>query len=470
MPPTGHPHRGGLGRHPHGPNLQSSPSALLLCSAAAIVLLAPARACAQTTGAASSYAPVTLASMLRDAPRAHPLALAAEARLRTARGARTTAGTLVNPLLTYQIENTAFPGAPALPGIDRETSVFGTLPLDPLWQRGARIERARNDILAAEADVVQIRRAVALDGARAFHRVALAQASVLASADVIVELDSLLRFTGARVREGATPEGDMLRLQVERERMRADQSLQEAELAQARGALLAYLPIDPARGAPTLADARILDAPVTRLDSTTGRMSSAALSMSTGSVDVVRRPDVMAARSRAAAAESEIGVQRALTVRQLGATFGTKTIGAAHTMVAGITVPIPLFDRNRGEIERARGESAASAEELRWTERRARGELAGAYEAARVLDERVRALESGFVARAESSRRIALTAYREGAVPLLQVLDATRTLSEARLTYLRTRFAAQDAVLALYVAAGQDPSEALSSLTGSVAP
>ena len=460
-----------MGGHPHGPDLQSSPSALLLCSAAAIVLLAPARAGAQTAGAASSYSPVTLASMLRDAPRAHPLVLAAEARLSAARGARRTAGALTNPLLTYQIENAAFPGATAPPGIDRETSVFGTLPLDPLWQRGARIERARNDILAAEAEVVQIRRAVALDAARAFHRVALAQASVLASTDVLVELDSLLRFTGARVREGATPEGDMLRLQVEREKMRADQSLQEAELAQARGSLLAYLPIDATRKARSLASVQVTDPIATRPDSFGGRVTSASLSARAASETVVLgRPDVATARARAAAAESEVGVQRALTVRQLGATFGTKTIGTVHTMIAGLTVPLPFFDRNSGEIERARGESSATAQELRWTEGRARGELAGAFESARVLEERVRALDSGFVARAESSRRVALAAYREGAVPLLQVLDATRILSEARLTYLRTRFAEQDAVLALYVAAGQDPSDALSSLGGSVAP
>ena len=407
-------------RHPHGPDLQSSTFALLSCSAVALVLLAPARAVAQASGSASSSAPVTLAALLRDAPRAHPLVLAAEARLRAARGARATAGALVNPSLTYQVENLGFPGAAPPSGIDRETSIYGTLPLDPLWQRGARVERARNDILAAEADVVNIRRIVALDGARAFHRVALAQASVLASADVIVELDSLIRFTGARVREGATPEGDLLRLQVERERLGADQSLQEAELALARGSLLAYLPSDATRPAPSLADARTTDASATRPEPTSGRVTSAALSRSAAAADLaLGRPDVIAARSRALAAESEVGLQRALSVRQLGATFGTKTIGSAHTMIAGITLPIPLFDRNRGEIERARGQSAALVEELRWTERRARGELAGAYEAARVLEERVRALDSNFVARAEASRRIALAARatRDTTVP-----------------------------------------------------
>ena len=56
---------------------------------------------------------------------------------------------------------------------------------------------------------------------------------------------------------------------------------------------------------------------------------------------------------------------------------------------------------------------------------------------------------------------VALAAYREGAVPLLQVLDATRTLADARLAFYRARYAQQDAVLALHVAAGLDPSNAM---------
>ena len=184
------------------------------------------------------------------------------------------------------------------------------------------------------------------------------------------------------------------------------------------------------------------------------------------------RPDVRAAQARARGAGAEVGLQRTMSVRQLGATFGSKSINGVTSMIAGFSVPIPLFDQNRGEIQRAQGERTAVEQELRWTVRRATAEVLGAYDAARVLTTRVGALEGGFLARAEESRRVALAAYREGAVPLLQVLDATRTLADARLTYLRARYAQQDAVLALYVAAGLDPADALSksASTGATAP
>lgn len=141
-------------------------------------------------------------------------------------------------------------------------------------------------------------------------------------------------------------------------------------------------------------------------------------------------------------------------------------------MIAGLSVPIPLFDQNRGEIQRAKGERISVEQELGWTVRRATADVTGAYDAALVLTTQVGSLRTGFLSRAEESRRVALAAYREGAAPLLQVLDATRTLADARLTFLRAHYAQQDAVLALYVAAGVDPTNALppSASTGASAP
>ena len=421
---------------------------------------------------ASERRPLTLAMVLKSASRAHPLAIAAEGRLQAARGSRSTAGTIANPVLTYQVENTPFPGRAGSAGLERETFASATLPLEPFWQRGARVARANSDVQAAEAELIQTRRMVTLDAARAFHRTALAQASVSATGAVVSGLDSLVRFTSIRVREGAAAEGDLLRLQVERDQIATEEALQAAEFAQARAALLSFLiddSVDAATGA--LDDIRVTDdatvtadagplaslASLASLAGLSGRRARDTLAMRALGV----RPDVLAARARARAAASEVSVQRALTVRQLGATFGSKSVAGTTSMIAGLSIPLPLFDRNRGEVQRALGERTAAEQELRWSERRAGAEVRGAYDAASILTARVTALQRDFLARAESSRRVALAAYREGAVPLLQVLDATRTLADARLIYLRARYAQQDALLALYVAAGFDPADAL---------
>src|ERR1041385_5130844 len=105
--------------------------------------------------------------------------------------------------------------------------------------------------------------------------------------------------------------------------------------------------------------------------------------------------------------------------------------GRTTSMIAGVSLPFPLFEQNRGEIQRANAERDAATFELAAQQRNAVADLRGAYAAAMILTDRAARLSrrdsTGFLARAEESRRIALGAYREGAVPLFQVIDAARS-------------------------------------------
>src|SRR6266511_6322691 len=95
--------------------------------------------------------PVSLFQVLDSVAARHPSLAAAEARVRAARGSRSTAGTLGNPLLMYNVENAPLPGRSA-PPMDRETMVTAMLPLEPLYQRWSRVSGANADVRAAESD------------------------------------------------------------------------------------------------------------------------------------------------------------------------------------------------------------------------------------------------------------------------------------------------------------------------------
>jgi cobalt-zinc-cadmium efflux system outer membrane protein len=149
-----------------------------------------------------------------------------------------------------------------------------------------------------------------------------------------------------------------------------------------------------------------------------------------------------------------------MLVRQLGATVGTKRSAGTTSLLAGVSLPLPLFDQNRGELARASAERDAATFELAAQERAIRADVIAASEAARLLTERARVLAQGgsrgYLARADEGRRIALGAYREGAVPLIQVIDAARAWAEARLTFYQTLFAQHESVLDLLIAEGDD--------------
>jgi len=58
---------------------------------------------------------------------------------------------------------------------------------------------------------------------------------------------------------------------------------------------------------------------------------------------------------------------------------------SAATICAPVSVPVPMFDRNRGEIQRTTNEAIATGKELVWAERRIEAEVQGAYDAAQQL-------------------------------------------------------------------------------------
>jgi hypothetical protein len=73
-------------------------------------------------------------------------------------------------------------------------------------------------------------------------------------------------------------------------------------------------------------------------------------------------------------------------------------------------------------------------------------------------------LQQTFLSRAEHVHELTLAAYQEGGATLLQVLDSTRMLADARLTFARTLFAQRESLFDLALATGAEPSDALALL------
>src|SRR6266545_1678404 len=191
---------------------------------------------------------------------------AARERVRAAEAARTTAGTIANPVLTYFVENMRFPGRSTPTGLQPERSMYATFPLESLYQRGPRVRRAKEDIRAAEAELAAARWQVALEAARAFGRVALAQASLDASIELHRGLAGLAEYNAKRVAEGVTPEGDLIRIQVEGDRAAIQEALAQAELDSARAELRPFLPRE-SEAPRVLLETSPLDRKSTRLNS-----------------------------------------------------------------------------------------------------------------------------------------------------------------------------------------------------------
>ncbi len=423
--------------------------ALVFGSVGAVVLGGSASAQSVAPVAAAQPPGLTLGVAITAALAQHPLVEAARARVTAAQGSRLTATALPNPIGTYWMENTRFPGqSPS--NLDREISAYATMPLEPLLQRSSRAAQAGAEVRASEASVVTAERDVALQTARAFYRVAVAQASLDAMNENRAAVQELVDYLRARVSQGASPEGEAIRVEVERDRAETDVTLAEVELLRAQAALRGWVGTDGM----TLAAMRVV-APDAALLS--GALSPPA---DFAARALAQRPELATSRAKVQAAASRIDLERSLKIRDLGASFGLKRTAGVNAMVAGISATLPLFDRNRGEIQRATAERIAAEAEVRWLERAISSEVDGAYHAAARLVAQIASLRPAFIRRAEESRQIALGAYQEGAAPLLSVLDASRALTDARLIYARALVAANESIFELGIAAGYDATAA----------
>ena len=147
------------------------------------------------------------------------------------------------------------------------------------------------------------------------------------------------------------------------------------------------------------------------------------------------RPDLRAAQQGVTAARSQYELQRAIGKQDV-------TVQGNYSHVNGInaanflgSIPLPIFNRNQGEIARTRIAITQAQEQEKATNGQALTDVRDAYEGLRVSDRIVQLYRSGYLDVAQKDRDIAEYAYQRGAVSLLDFLDAERNYRATQLAY-----------------------------------
>lgn len=229
-------------------------------------------------------------------------------------------------------------------------------------------------------------------------------------------------------------------------------SLEAASLRKKAGDLapvdVARLAIDKARADNELRQAQAdLDGARQQLAYLIGREAEAAVLVASdpwpqplagepASPDLARRPDLKAASERIAAAEADRDLARALTTRDVSVGFqAERNLQNAPTNSFGIGISVPLFlwHAHEGEIRRAESELDAARAQFARQQAQAVGQLARARSALLAARDRLLRLESGLLAEARQVAAAAELAYGKGALGLIDLLDARRTLRQVEL-------------------------------------
>jgi cobalt-zinc-cadmium efflux system outer membrane protein len=321
-----------------------------------------------------------------------------------------------------------------------QTTLSISEPIEIGGQRGARMAAGAAGVAAARARESQGRIELGYELALAY---ADAEASVARIGLLTEDLDRAREdVRSARALVDAGKEGELRAVQAD-----AGAAAAEADLEAARAEAVAALNrLAALVGVPNA------------YDSVQPSLLRTARSAVAGDADVTRTPLVIAAEAERTSAERRVTVEEKRAIPVPAFTVGRRHLAGADTnvWVAGISVPLPITDRNRGEIAAARAEVQAAEARLAAARLQAEAESRAAAAAANAAESRLRASDQGERS-AREAYRLARIGYESGRTPLFELQSTRRALVEAQLRSLDARMARVAAQAALARLAGRIP-------------
>ncbi len=401
----------------------------LCVRAALLAVFLPVGVCAQTVSLTESQ---VLALLSAEAPRVSaaraPIALAAADVL--------AAGRWPDPRVTFNRE--------AVAGTT-ENMLMVSQPLPVSGRRRLDVSAAGARVAATTSRAEEQVRRVRADLRRAFTALWAAQTSereLVRGRDRLQELATVLER-----REAAGDAAGFDRLRAEREVIEADVDRANAALVRirAQAMLVAFFASPP--GDPALVE-------VVRTEGTPPAIPSvedlaARAARARGDVSALQH-DLEAAGF----AEQSAGRRRIPEPEVVAGTKSSNAGGGDIGSLVSVHVTVPLFDRGRAERAAAQARASQARAEAAVLDGVVRAEIVAwraAVLARRDIAERYR---GAVTATAEQLERIALVSYDAGERGILDLLDAIRTASSARVRQVALDAAVRDAEIELELVSG----------------
>jgi len=152
-------------------------------------------------------------------------------------------------------------------------------------------------------------------------------------------------------------------------------------------------------------------------------------------VAATNRPDLRAAQQAVTAAESQLALQKANGKMDITGTFDYSHTAGASSGSFFYNMPLPIFNRNQGEIARAQYAITQAQEQASETAQQVLTDVVTAFANLQTNDQIIQLYQGGYVDQAKQSRDISEYAYRKGAASLLDYLDSERTYRANQLAY-----------------------------------
>ena len=374
----------------------------------------------------------------------HAALQAAAVRVRSTAGLELQAGLRPNPEFSFQTENWRSWGTPDF-SASRDLDIFAYVsqPIEARGKRARRLEVSTQERRLAELELKALQWRIRQGVRQAFLRALAAQRQLSIMRESGRNLDQVVEYHQIRVAQGAMAEADLIRVRLERERLAFAESAAAVDADRGRADLLKAMGVTGFG-----ADFELVDASAPQTPGTALTLQNLLQQARAG------RAEILLAEAGVERARAQAGFERAQSRPDLAVIAGYKRTADNNTLLGGVSIPLPFFNRNQGnillsetEIERVEKLKQALVAEVE-------ADIQAALMAVRRRRAMLGEMEKGMVGRAEESWRISIAAYQEGGADLLRLLDAQRVRNEVQQLLVRTQMEYRLSLAELESAAG----------------
>jgi cobalt-zinc-cadmium efflux system outer membrane protein len=399
---------------------------LATCTALFVALGAPP---AYGQAAANGPVRITLDEAIQMALQHNHNMIAARTAIDQSLAQEVTANFRPNPNLIGDWEYLPFfsPGSLSGTYLSTQTEIDGGISylIERGKKRQARYQAAKDITAQTRSLVADNERGLTYQVATLFVNVQLAESTIDLAQQDLKSFQQTVDISEYQFKAGGISENDYLMIEVQLLQFESD--LESAQLARAQGLSdlrqqLGYESVN--------ADYDVVDA----FDYLPMKGNLEDLQMKA----LQNRPDLRAAVQGVTAANSGYVLAKADGKPDLTVQANYTRNGGLNDMSFFASIPLPIFNRNQGEIARTHSVITQMQEQQAFTNGQVLTDVKDAYEGLKSNDRLVMMYQDKYRAIAKKSRDIADYAYHRGGIALLDFLDAERSYRAAELGYRQT--------------------------------
>ena len=371
---------------------------------------------APQSAAAAAAEPLSLAKAIELALEGNPEVAAAKRQWEATEGQVLQGRSRPNPELAYSLEDTR--------SKTRTQSWQLNLPVELGGKRAARTKAAEKTREQAQAQLAELQATVRANVAAAYFDVLTAQERLVLARDSAALAKSSTDTVSKRVAAGKVSPVEESKARVAEAGVRVELAQAASEQRNALSRLFALL-------------GRI-DAPYTVLEGKAENLPSVP-SLADLQPLISSAPGVVLARIEVDRREALTALEQSKRVPDVTVSVGMQRSNETqrNVLLLGVSVPLPVFDRNQGNLLEALKLEDKARDELQAATVRLHSEVAQARERLSTIIAEVQSLKQDVLPGAKSAYDAATIGFENGKFNFLEVLDAQRTYFTAKSQYLK---------------------------------